>query len=368
MTPPWAMLAELTHGCPLHCPYCSNPVALVPRATELTAAEWARVMREAAALGVVQTHLSGGEPLLRRDLAEIVAAARAAGIHSQLVTSGLGLTRSRLAELVAAGLNSLQLSVQDASPGGSDRIAGARSFAAKERAAAEIRAAGLPFGLNVVLHRHNLDNLDEIITLGVTWGAQRIELANTQYHAWALVNRANLLPTRAQLARAEEVVRRRRDTAAIELIWVLPDYFTELPKPCMGGWGKVSLTVGPNGTVLPCPGAYSLTHLDFPSVRDHSLEWIWNDSPAFNAYRGTSWMTGPCAGCPRAEIDHGGCRCQAHALTGDAARTDPTCHLSPDHHVVQEALSAPGPELADMRWRAYPERRSAATHGGAEPN
>jgi pyrroloquinoline quinone biosynthesis protein E len=344
MRPPWAMLAELTHACPLHCPYCSNPLELTRRSQELSTAEWARVMREAADIGVVSAHLSGGEPLLRGDLTEIVAATAAAGIHSQLVTSGVGLGAARLAELVAAGLNSVQLSVQDATPGGNDRIAGARSFGAKEEAAALVRDAGLALGLNVVLHRHNLRSLDAIIDLGVAWGVSRIELANTQFQGWAMLNRAALLPTREQLAAAEAVVDRRRAELAgrVELIWVLPDYFTGVPKPCMGGWGAISLTVAPDGTVLPCQAAGVMTDLDFPSAREHALGWIWEHSPAFEAYRGTGWMTGPCVECPRREVDFGGCRCQAYALTGDAARTDPACHLSPDHALIENAVGTAG--------------------------
>jgi len=340
--PPWAMLAELTHACPLHCPYCSNPLELTRRSQELKTDEWARVMREAAGIGVVSAHLSGGEPLLRNDLTEIVAATAGAGIHSQLVTSGAGLSETRLKELLDAGLNSVQLSVQDATATSNDLIAGARSFTVKEEAAALVRDAGVVLGLNVVLHRHNLANLDAIIDLGVAWGVSRIELANTQFQGWAMLNRAALLPTREQLAEAEATVERRRVELAdrVELIWVLPDYFTGVPKPCMGGWGAISLTVAPDGTVLPCQAAGMMTDLDFPSARDHSLGWIWEHSPAFQAYRGTGWMTGPCVECPRRELDFGGCRCQAYALTGDGARTDPACHLSPDHALIEEAVGS----------------------------
>jgi pyrroloquinoline quinone biosynthesis protein E len=340
---PWALLAEVTHACPLHCPYCSNPLELVRRSTELTTDDWARVLSEAAGLGVVQAHISGGEPLLRPDLARIVAAARSAGIYTQLVTSGLGLDAARLDTLVEAGLDSVQLSIQDADPAVSDRIAGRPSYAAKERAAAVIREAALPFGLNVVLHRHNLDRLPELIELGVRWGVDRVELANTQFYGWALRNRAALLPTRDQLERAKETVAasRKRLGREPELVWVVPDYYEGVPKPCMGGWGARSITVGPDGTALPCPAAYDLADLTPPNVGDHSLAWIWESSAAFNAYRGTDWMTGPCRDCSRREIDFGGCRCQAYALTSDAARTDPACALSPDHHLVREpALAA----------------------------
>ncbi|MDF5758092.1 pyrroloquinoline quinone biosynthesis protein PqqE [Spongiactinospora sp. TRM90649] len=342
---PWAMLAELTHACPLHCAYCSNPVELIARERELTTAQWERAMAEAAALGVVHAHLSGGEPLLRPDLAAIVAAAARSGIYTQLVTSGAGLRPARMADLVAAGLHSVQLSVQDATPDASDRIAGGRWFAAKERAAALVREAGLPLGLNVVLHRHNLGAVGEIIDLGVRWGAERIELANTQFYGWAMRNRDDLMPGREQVSRAEEIVRERRErlSGRVELVWVVPDYFDGVAKPCMGGWGAISLTIAPDGRVLPCPGAYVLPGLDFPDVREHPLRWIWEESAAFNAYRGTAWMGGPCAGCPRREEDFGGCRCQAYAITGDAARTDPACSLSPDHHLITGIASAGGP-------------------------
>ncbi|GAA4231756.1 pyrroloquinoline quinone biosynthesis protein PqqE [Actinomadura meridiana] len=339
---PWALLAEVTHACPLHCPYCSNPLELVRKSAELSAADWARVFGEAAELGVVQAHVSGGEPLLRPDLAEIVAAAHRAGVYTQLVTSGVGLSAERLGELLDAGLNSVQLSLQDARRPGSDLIAGRVSYDDKERAAKVIRDAGVPFGLNVVLHRRNLDNLQEIIEVGANWGADRIELANTQFYGWALRNRAALLPTRDQLDRAKATVAAWRDGHGDrpELVWVMPDYYEGVPKPCMGGWGARSVTVGPDGTALPCPAAYAVPDLAPPNVRERSLAWIWAESPAFNAYRGTDWMTGPCRECPRREIDFGGCRCQAHALTGDAARTDPACSLSPDHHLIRTAAES----------------------------
>ncbi|MFG2007128.1 pyrroloquinoline quinone biosynthesis protein PqqE [Spirillospora sp. NPDC048911] len=351
---PWALLAEVTHACPLHCPYCSNPLELVRKSGELTAGEWARVFAEAADLGIVQAHISGGEPLLRPDLEEIVAAARRAEIYTQLVTSGLGLSAARLDALLNAGMDSVQLSVQDARADGSDLIAGTASFAAKERAAETIRAAGVPFGLNVVLHRRNLDNLAGVIDLGRAWGAERVELANTQFYGWALRNRAALLPTRAQLDAARRTVTayRERHADGPELVWVMPDYYEGVPKPCMGGWGARSITVGPDGTALPCPAAYGIADLDPPNVRARDLAWIWRESPAFNAYRGTGWMAEPCRTCAHRETDFGGCRCQAFALTGDAGRTDPACSLSPDHGLVLAAVEASG-EDADPRELVY---------------
>ncbi|KOV62266.1 pyrroloquinoline quinone biosynthesis protein PqqE [Streptomyces sp. MMG1121] len=334
--PPWALLAELTHACPLRCGYCSNPVELIGRSSELSTRQWSEVFRQAGALGVVHTHLSGGEPLLRRDLPDLVAAADGAGLYTQLVTSGVGLGQRRLAALAGAGLRSVQLSVQHADPVAAELIAGARSFAAKGRAARLVRAAGLPLGLNAVLHRGNLDALDGLIRLALDWGAERIELANTQYHGWAARNRAALLPTSAQVehARARVAHWRERLGDALELVWVAPDLLDAIAKPCMGGWGAVSLTVTPDGTVLPCPAAGTLPGLDLPNVKDRELAWIWRESEAFNAYRGEAWMPDPCRSCALRTADHGGCRCQAYALTGDAARTDPACRHAPDHHLV----------------------------------
>jgi PqqA peptide cyclase len=370
-SPPLALIAEVTHACPLHCPYCSNPLELTRRSQELNTAEWIRLMNEAAGLGIVHAHLTGGEPLLRSDLAMIIAAAAQAGLYTQLVTSGVGLTEDRLGELVEVGLRSVQLSVQDATPEASDRIAGRRSFAAKEQAAAVVRKAGLFLGLDVVLHRENLASLKEIIQLGVAWGVNRIELANVQFYGWAMANRRMLLPTREQLARAWEEFQRWREPLAgqVELVWVVPDYFEGVAKPCMGGWGAVSLTVAPDGTALPCPAARVLPGLDPPNVKDHSLEWIWEHSKAFNAYRGTAWMSEPCRSCPQREIDFGGCRCQAFAITGDASRTDPACRWAPEHHLIRELVEAVAPPLNNDRIAWIPRRPSAlATSSRINPD
>ena len=346
MDKPFGLLAELTYGCPLHCPYCSNPLELAAYRDELTTSEWRRVLTEARDLGVLQLHLSGGEPLLRRDLAEIVRCAAELGLYTNLITSALGLTRRRAEQLRDAGLDHVQISVQADEPATSDRIAGTPSFERKLVAARMVKELGWPLTLNVVLHRHNIDRIAGILALAEELGADRIELANTQYYGWALRNRDALLPSRAQLERAEVVVRaaHERLQGRMEVIYVLPDHYERYPKPCMGGWGRRQLTVVPNGDVLPCPTAHTLP-LPRVSVRQHSLVWIWERSEAFQRFRGTDWMPDPCRSCERREIDFGGCRCQAFQLTGDAARTDPVCHLSPDHDLVARAVEAANADL-----------------------
>ena len=338
---PFGLLAELTYRCPLHCPYCSNPLDLAAYADELTTAEWQRVLAEGSELGVLQLHLSGGEPLLRRDLDRIVRTASDLGLYTNLITSALGLTPRRAGRLRDAGLDHVQISVQADEPARSDRIAGARSFDRKMAAARLVKELGWPLTLNVVLHRGNIDRVAGLLEMAGELGADRVELANTQYYGWAWRNRDGLLPSRAQLERAEAVVReaRARLEGRTEIIYVLPDYYSRYPKPCMGGWGRRQLTVVPNGDVLPCPTAHTLP-LPRASVREHSLAWIWRQSPAFQRFRGTAWMPEPCRSCDRRELDFGGCRCQAFQLTGDAARTDPVCHLSPDHAIVAGAVQA----------------------------
>ncbi|MBR0645205.1 pyrroloquinoline quinone biosynthesis protein PqqE [Plastoroseomonas hellenica] len=340
--PPLGLLAELTHRCPLRCPYCSNPVELARLAQELDTETWLRVFREAADLGVLQLHLSGGEPTLRRDLPALVRGAAEAGLYTNLITAGVTLDAARVEALAEAGLDHVQLSVQDAEAASADRIGGqAGGHAKKLAAAAAIRAAGLPLTLNAVVHRQNLDRLPALIDLALALGAQRMEVAHVQYYGWALANRDALLPTRAQLDAATAVVDAARAGLKSRLVidYVVPDYHAERPKACMGGWGRAVMAVSPAGRALPCHAAESLPGFDFPNVRDHGLGAIWEESEAFNRFRGTAWMTGPCRGCPRAEQDWGGCRCQAFALTGDAAATDPACALSPRHHLLAEAVA-----------------------------
>jgi PqqA peptide cyclase len=353
---PFALLAELTYACPLKCPYCSNPLNFGDYAThELSTDEWRRVLAEAAELGALQAHLSGGEPLLRRDLEEIVAAAAGLGLYTNLITSAAGFTAKRAAALKEAGLDHVQISVQADEAALSDEIAGTRVFDRKLAAARLVKELGWPLTLNVVLHRRNLDRIGEIIALAESLEADRVELANTQYYGWGLRNRAALLPTRGQLEHAEQVVREaaKRLGTRMELIYVLPDYYEKYPKPCMGGWGRRQLTVIPDGRALPCPTAHDVP-LPTVNVRDRSLRWIWEDSPLFQAYRGTSWMPDPCQTCARRDQDFGGCRCQAFALTGNAAATDPVCSLSPDHDLITQArktanATAPLPALTPRR-------------------
>ena len=340
---PYTLVAELTYQCPLHCPYCSNPVDIggARWRAQLETEHWIRVFREARALGVLQLALTGGEPMLRGDLEELTAAARAAGLYSTLVTAGTRFTRERAEQLKAAGLDHVQVSIQSPDPEENDRIAGIRSFDKKIAAARAARELGFPLTINCVLHRQNLDRIEEILALAEELDAQRLELANTQYYGWAVVNQDALLPTRAQLERGEEAVQRFRARVGprITVLWVLPDYFEDLPKPCMGGWGRSTLVVAPNGEALPCQAAATIPGLEIPNVKDHSLEWIWDESDAFTRFRGTDWMPEPCRSCPldRQEEDWGGCRCQALRLTGDAAATDPVCRYSPHHQTIVAA-------------------------------
>jgi pyrroloquinoline quinone biosynthesis protein E len=346
---PTTLLAELTHRCPLHCPYCSNPLDLIRAESELTTDDWKRVFTQARALGVLPLGLSGGEPLLRKDLEELAAHARQEGLYSTLVTSGLGLTRARAERLKEGGLEHIQISIQDSDPVVAERIAGVRSVKHKQAAASLVRELGFAFTVNVVLHRANLDRLEEIIDLAADLGADRVELANTQYYGWGLENRAALMPTRIQVERSREAAERaiQRYRGRMQITYVLPDYYEAYPKACYGGWGKLYLVVTPNGAVLPCHGATQITGMRFDEVRSHSLEWIWQESEAFRAFRGDSWMKEPCRSCPRKTVDFGGCRCQAFALTGDAANTDPVCTLSPLRRVVDEALTE-APREADQ--------------------
>jgi pyrroloquinoline quinone biosynthesis protein E len=334
---PLGLLAELTHRCPLGCPYCSNPIALEGRADELDTTIWARVFNEASALGVLQVHLSGGEPAARRDLVEITKAAHDAGLYTNLITSAVGITKETFAKLSDAGLDHVQISIQDNEPGSADHIAGYKgAYARKQALAAEVTRLGIPLTVNAVMHRANIDHVAEMVALALSLGAKRVEIAHVQYYGWGLKNRTQLMPTREQVERAVKTVEalRLRHHGQIVIDAVVPDYYARYPKACVGGWGRRSLNVTPSGKVLPCHAAESIPGLDFWNVREHSLQDIWDNAPSFMAFRGTDWMQEPCRSCPKREQDFGGCRCQAFALTGDARAADPVCHLSPHHAVV----------------------------------
>jgi len=341
---PYTLVAELTYRCPLRCAYCSNPVRVAQRSPELDTASWRRVLREAAELGVVQVNLSGGEPLLRGDLEELVAEAHAHELYTTLITSGVPLERARLEGLAARGLDAVQLSFQDDRPAEARRMAGVEALEQKLRVAQWVRELALPLTLNAVLQRDNIARVPELVALAERLGAERLELANTTYLGWALVNRDQLVPERAAIERARACAREaaERLRGRIEVLFVLPDYHSDYPRPCMGGWARTIVLVAPDGLALPCHQARSIAGLAFQNVREAPLAEIWRESPGFRAFRGEAWMQEPCRSCERRQLDFGGCRCQAFALLGDAAATDPACHLSPRHALVVAAREAAG--------------------------
>ncbi|HET7848248.1 MAG TPA: pyrroloquinoline quinone biosynthesis protein PqqE [Pseudolabrys sp.] len=340
---PLGLLAELTHRCPLGCPYCSNPLVLDERSDELDTETWARVFREAAGLGVLQVHLSGGEPAARRDLEQIVKAARDAQLYANLITSAVGITAERMRALADAGLDHVQISIQDSAEKSADHIAGYQGASSRKRAlAAEVVKLGLPLTINMVVHRANIERIEPMVELALNLGATRIEIAHVQYYGWAMKNRAALMPTREQVERAVKDVEmlRQKHRGRIVIDAVVPDYYARFPKPCVGGWGRRSLNVTPAGRVLPCHAAEVIPGLEFWNVREHSLDDIWRKAPAFNAFRGDGWMREPCRSCAMKEKDFGGCRCQAFLIAGDARAADPVCHLSPHHALVEELAQA----------------------------
>ena len=347
---PMALLAELTHRCPLKCPYCSNPLELTRRSNELSTAAWIDVFQQAAAMGVLHVHLSGGEPASRRDLEDLTEGARAAGLYTNLITSGVGLTRDRLKALADRGLDHVQLSVQGVDAETADRIGGFKGgFETKMRLAGWVAEEGLPLTVNAVMHRQNLDRLDETIGMAVRLGARRLEVANTQYHGWAYRNRFALMPTPDQVRRGGRIVAEARERLKGEMVidYVTPDHLGTYPKPCMGGWARIGLCITPRGAVLPCHAAETITTLSFENVADRPLADIWANGPAFTAYRGTDWMPDPCRSCERKTRDWGGCRCQAFAWTGDAGQTDPVCSKSDRHADVRAAAVAEAQAGAD---------------------
>jgi pyrroloquinoline quinone biosynthesis protein E len=344
---PQALIAEITHRCPLHCVYCSNPLAMQPRPVEMPTDAWTRVFREAAELGVLHVHLTGGEPVLRPDLEELARAARAANLYVNLITSGIGLTEQKLDALIDAGLDHLQLSFQDAEEAPANEFAGARAHARKLALAEIVRFRGIGFTLNAVVHRQNLDRLDDIVAMGERLGVDRLEIANVQYYGWAIENREKLMPTRRQLDACVAAVEAHRERlqGRMRIDFVPPDYYARFPKACMGGWGRSLMLVDPAGFVLPCHAAGVISGMTFDNVQAHPLRWIWEESAAFQRFRGEDWMPEPCRSCDRRHEDFGGCRCQALLLTGNAGATDPVCSLSPDRKlvdvVIERANAAP---------------------------
>jgi pyrroloquinoline quinone biosynthesis protein E len=346
-TPLW-LLAEVTYRCPLHCAFCYNPTDYDKHTqNELTTEQWIQTLRDARKLGAIQLGISGGEPLLRDDIEDIVIEAKKLGYYSNLITSGVGLTEQRIQAFKEGGLDHIQLSMHDITEEINNFITNTKTFELKKKVAAMIKNHGYPMVLNVVIHRYNIDHMKQILEMAEALGADYIELANNQYYGWSLVNRSQLMPTREQLDRAEAVTNEFRATKPkMKVLYVVPDYFNDRPKKCMNGWGEVFMIVTANGDVLPCHSARSLPNMQFPNVKDADLGWTWKDSPAFNKYRGTSWMKEPCRSCSEKENDLGGCRCQSFLLTGDAEAADPVCTKSPHRHLIDKAIEdAKNPQL-----------------------
>jgi pyrroloquinoline quinone biosynthesis protein E len=338
---PLALIAEITHRCPLHCVYCSNPLELAGASSELSTTEWADIFEQAGKLGMLHAHFTGGEPLARPDLTELVAAARDAGLYTNLITSGIGLAETRLRALVDAGLDHIQVSFQDSREDAANWIAGAKAHAHKIELSRLIRQQKLAFTVNLVVHRQNIDHIEEMMAFIEQLEPERMEIAHTQYYGWALQNRAALLPTRAQLEKAVEAVAaaEKRLAGRIRIDSVVPDYYARFPKACMGGWGRRLMLINPAGKALPCHAAEVIPGLEFENIRRQTLEFIWKESSSFRRFRGEEWMPEPCRSCDQRSEDFGGCRCQALLLAGNAAATDPACSLAPAHQIVEAALA-----------------------------
>ena len=343
--PPIGILAELTHRCPLQCPYCSNPVKLLKAVGELDTDTWLSVFEQAADLGILQVHLSGGEPTLRSDLDRMVETLSRRGVYTNLITAGVTLKRDMLARLVEAGLDHVQLSIQGADAETTELIGHYKGgYEAKIEVARNVREVGLPLTINAPIHRHNIGQVEQFIDLALDLDADRLEIANVQYYGWAYLNRSTLLPELEDVERQIELVENARERLAgiLNIDFVTPDYFADYPKPCMGGWGEDAMAITPDGFVLPCHAAQTIPDLEFDNVSNMPLAEIWEASSAFERFRGFDWMQEPCRSCPRKELDHGGCRCQAMAITGDAAATDPACILSPEHAALRAFATDPG--------------------------
>jgi PqqA peptide cyclase len=338
--PMWLTL-ELTYKCPLHCPWCSNPLDFDKFKDELTTEEWKKVLREGRKMGALQLGFTGGEPMLRDDLEELVAYSEDLGYYTNLITSGVGLTPKRLRALKKAGLKQIQLSVQSGSKELSKKLVGVDVFDQKMDVFEDIKSQGFPMVLNIPICKQNIGETRQMLEMAERLGVEYIEFANVQYYNWAMLNRDEFMPSKEQIDEAESIVKEFRERLGnkMQIYFVIPDYYDDRPKACMNGWGAIHLTIGPNGEALPCQEARVIKGLEFPNVRDQPLDWIWNNSPVFNAYRGDEWMKDPCKSCDEKENDHGGCRCQAYLLTGDAANTDPVCSKSPMHDIVESCVS-----------------------------
>ena len=352
---PYAVLCELTHRCPLSCPYCSNPVELELKSNEIDTDTWKKALSEAVKIGILQAHFSGGEPTARKDLEDLIQHASSNGLYTNLITSGVLVTEERLQRLYDSGLDHVQISIQDTDPANSEKIAGFKGHQKKINTCGLVRKVGIPLTINSVMHRQNLHNLKSMIELAIELDAERLEVAQVQYYGWALKNQTAFLPTRSQLDEATKIVdeARIKYKGILAIDYVVPDYYAKKPKSCMGGWGRQFLNITPAGKVLPCHAAESLDFLNFDNIKDKSLSWIWEHSESFNKFRGTTWMPEPCQSCNRKEIDWGGCRCQAFALTGNANAADPTCELSPYRKVLDEPLSRAGTKTPDFIYRKF---------------
>ena len=353
--PLW-LLAELTYRCPLQCPYCSNPVEMAKYKNELTTEDWFRVMQQARKIGATQLGFSGGEPLVRKDLEDLIKEARRLGFYTNLITSGVGMDESRIVAFKEAGLDHIQISFQASNEELNNYIGKSKSFQHKYEMARLVKKYEYPMVLNIVLHRKNVDQIKDILDMTVDLNADYVELASTQYYGWSRINIDQLLPTREQLKNAELVAREYQEKMKdkMKVIYVIPDYFEDRPKKCMNGWGNIFLTIAPDGSALPCHAAGQLPGLEFPKVTDHDLEWIWDESPDFNKFRGTSWMKEPCKSCDEKHKDLGGCRCQAYMLTGDATNADPVCGKSEFHEKLHNDVDRIGKLAGDEKFEAKP--------------
>jgi pyrroloquinoline quinone biosynthesis protein E len=359
MNGPLSLIAEITHRCPLHCVYCSNPLTMSGKSDELSTQTWIDVFQQAAAMGVLQVDLSGGEPAARVDLVELVSAARESGLYVNLITSGIGLSGEKLEQLAHARLDHVQLSFQDSDSGPADEIAGATAHAKKLEIAREIQPYRMGFTVNIVVHRHNLQRLPQMIALAEELGANKLEVAHVQYYGWAFRNRESLLPTREQLDSSLEVIQaaQARLEGRMRIDYVVPDYYAKFPKACMGGWGRKTMLITPSGEALPCHAAKIIPEMRFENVKEQKLHWVWQESDSFRRFRGEAWMPEPCRSCDRRTRDFGGCRCQAFLLTGDSYATDPVCSLAPAHQGVEEIVQRVNARHSSAR--EVPESKSA---------